>query len=74
MSLHLIEVVEKTKQWTEYIRGKAQDATLLGQALVVAFVQLDELLLQVQARNRTYNLHLLILLNFASIVYIEARY
>ena len=55
MSLHLIEVVESSKQWAEYIQGKAQNTTLLGEALEFAFVKLDEWLLQVQAMKQSCN-------------------
>mmetsp|Transcript_8410 Transcript_8410/g.12531 ORF Transcript_8410/g.12531 Transcript_8410/m.12531 type:complete len:164 (+) Transcript_8410:899-1390(+) len=52
MSQHLIEVVESSKQWAEYIRGKAQNTTLLSEALEFAFVKLDELLLDVQGKSK----------------------
>lgn len=39
---HMVPTLEKTEQWKQYLAGDAQDITLLGEALKVAFVQLDQ--------------------------------
>jgi len=39
---HMVGTLEKTEQWKQYLAGDAQDIALLGEALKVAFVQLDQ--------------------------------
>lgn len=41
---HILEVLENSKEWMEYVNDPEKQPRLLGEALVHAFVELDALL------------------------------